>query len=312
MLGEFADFLNRPDSAVRSVRIARRGRPVFHYQRRDIDVDAAQPVNSVTKSVLGLLLGLAVHHGRVGLDDSIALSLPEAGDPGMPAGLTSIQVRHLATMTSGFVWNERQLDPLLMHACPELGASGRLRWILQRQLAHPPGQHFEYDSHGAHLLSLLLNRVCDGDLPGFAQRHLFDPLAIAPPRWDADENGVPFGGRGLHLRITDLLHLGMLMAQDGVWQGKPLLDAGYMRASRHLQSRGKLPLDGSHTGYGYLWWVDVARRHDPEVFAAGFGEQYILLEPRLGLVAATLADSNKTHKYLHRWWKTHVCGAVCD
>jgi len=73
------------------------------------DVDTLQPINSATKSVCALLVGLALRDGKLQrLDDTVAQLLPEAVAevPGSPAA--SVTLRQILAGRSGLAF-----DPML-------------------------------------------------------------------------------------------------------------------------------------------------------------------------------------------------------
>lgn len=296
---------------IRSFAVARAGHIVFEHHRPDILPGAAQPINSMTKSVVGLLVGTALQQGVIGhLHQPVSAYLPEVHEAGVSQAVATITVRDLLTMTSGFAWNERKMDPRLLGASDEFGPGDRLRYALSREMAHAPGTHFEYDSYAAHLLSIILARATGTDLNRYAGHALFAPLGICAPHWDADEDGIAFGGRGLALTVHDLLKIGMLMLARGQWQGRQLLAHDYIAASTRSQCAAALPIDGSEKGYGYLWWIDRSRAENPVYFAAGYGEQFLLIDPQLDVVAAVTANHTRAPKHVRKFWETYVCGAV--
>ena len=75
------------------------------------------------------------------------------------------------------------------------------------------------------------------------------------------------GGSGLCATPYDLLKVIYLIANDGVWQGKQLLPAGYVRAAKSMQSDpyGRQSSLEELQGYGYQIWMT---RHNGYVYSA--------------------------------------------
>jgi CubicO group peptidase (beta-lactamase class C family) len=283
------------------------GSIVLEHYRHDIEPAALQPLNSITKSVLGVLIGIALHRGELrDIDQTLTELLPEARTSERRA-LPPIRLGHLLTMTSGYEWDERNVDACLLHACDHFGDGGRLGYIVGRPRAHPPGTHFEYDSHAAHLLSIVLTRATGQSTDAYARDHLFGPLGITDSDWEKDEGGVAMGGRGLMLSTRDLLRIGQLMLQQGEWAGQRLLPAGYVGASVQARAAGGPPVGDA--GYGYLWWVTEEAPGDPTYFASGFGEQLLLVNPRRQRIAAFTSDNSKASKHVRDLWREHVLGS---
>ncbi|TCK33661.1 CubicO group peptidase (beta-lactamase class C family) [Paraburkholderia sp. BL8N3] len=289
---------NAPDlaPAVRSVVVMHRGRVVFEHYRQNVAADDLQPLNSVTKSVVAILCGIALRE-RVFASLGVTLGslLPEACAPGLDHRVRHITLKQLLTMTSGFEWDEREVDQCLLSTCVELSMPGeRLRFILGRPVAHDPGTRFNYDSHAAHLLSVMLGRATGCTLDQYARMKLFEPLGIEAFEWSTDEDGHAFAGRGLLLTSRAMAKLGQLMLDEGQLRGRELVTRSFVLDATRPQSAGGWPAEGAR--YGYLWWIGVH-----EFFAFGFGEQFIFVDPAGKVVAAVTSDSTPAPKHVREW-----------
>lgn len=277
--------------AIRSVLIVRQGQLVFEHYGAGFGQHDLQRVNSITKSVISALVGIALDQGPLtGLDQRIGGLLPEAHADAVDPRAASISVRDLLTMSAGFEWDEQASDACVGSkdaACAPFRIRGsRLQHALQRPLRHHPGQAFRYDSHGSHLLSVLLARATGMTTAAFAEQQLFVPLGVPLYRWDTDGQGHALGGAGLYLRPRDVAKLGQLFLDEGRWQGRQLLSRGYVAAATTPHNAGGWPHE---VGYGYHWWT--APIHGMPAFAAsGYGGQWIRVIPALGMVVVITAD----------------------
>nr|WP_256983216.1 hypothetical protein [Rhodococcus sp. 06-418-1B] len=88
------------------------------------------------------------------------------------------------------------------------------------------------------------------DLQAFAQRELFDPIGIAPQDyyWARDRTGHTYGFALMFLPPNDFARLGMLMANDGAWNGRRIIGSEYIRQLR-------TPSEANQC-YGYLFWLN--------------------------------------------------------
>jgi CubicO group peptidase (beta-lactamase class C family) len=294
--------------AVRSVVIVQDGYLVYERYWHDVDEADGHDVRSVTKSVVSMLVGIALADGAIeSVDETVgelfADRLPADADPRM-AGVT---VRQLLSMTSGLPADDPTLrgDPAVFEQIER--QDDWVRAILGLPLAADPGTRWAYSSAGSHLLSVLVADATGGSTLAFAQDRLFGPLGIdtseafvtvglpsaaeieryarEPVAWPADPQGYHFGGAFLKLPARDLAKFGYLYLNDGRWDGEQVIPADYVRDST---TPGELPtnLDGD---YGWQWWVDPARGHDA-YFARGYGEQVIHVVPDLDLVTVVTTD----------------------
>jgi CubicO group peptidase (beta-lactamase class C family) len=252
---------------VSHLRLERRGDVVFdaHY-RGPMVAD----VFSVTKSVLAMLVGVAVRDGRVR-----DLDLPIGPILDLPLGGQTI--RHLLTMTRGCETEGR-------YDIDEVAAldGGWLQRIAAAPALEPPGTGFRYDNGGTHLLAAVLERLLEEPLADYADRELFQPLDIALWQWRRDPDGLPTGHAHLHLDAAALAALGRLWLSRGHHAGTPLLDPDFTREmlSRHT---GGGPPEGRP--YGYLIWLD-----DAGPMAGGWAGQHVHVLPAADAVVVTTGD----------------------
>jgi CubicO group peptidase (beta-lactamase class C family) len=263
---------------IRSVVVVQRGRIVFEYNRSGLTQDSLQSVESVTKSVLSLLVGIAHSQGQLpDLDRPIVDVMPELGAVNSDPRARAVTVRHLLTMTAGFQSSERSFfDP------NELA-----HYAMSRKFAADPGAVFRYDNPGSNLLAAVLGKAV-GEEPGkYAQRLLFEPLGIDPTEWETDFQGHSLGFRGLKLRVRDLAKLGQLLLQNGEWEGRRLIPADYIATATERQNNGGPPVG---LAYGYMWWIPRANSPRTTFIASGSGGQILWVHTPLNLVVAVTSE----------------------
>ncbi|MCL2195078.1 MAG: beta-lactamase family protein [Oscillospiraceae bacterium] len=203
-----------------------------------------QATYSVTKSVLGALTGIALHHGYIESVDQLVIDFfPEARIAPGDESKRDMTIEHLLTMTSGM---PGMMDRGSMNGIFNLRDSG-LASFESPQLS-APGEEFRYCS-GATPQTLvgLLQRATGRNLLDFAREHLFDPLGMISVYWDTTWDGSPMGGFGLHLSPRDMMRFGVLHLQHGVWEGQQILPANWVAESKPRMETFILP-------YGYLFW----------------------------------------------------------
>lgn len=261
-----------------------RGALDFDYARNARSPERLHKVNSVTKSVLSLLVGIALARGEFPpLDTPLAGCLPR-----VPASLGRIRLHHLLSMTAGMDWPEWGAwggRPNPMCESDDWGA-----FILGRRKKAPPGASMSYNSGCSHLLSLILQLETGVTAEAYAARHLFGPLGIDAWQWHTDPQGVSIGGFGLALRGGDLFKLGRLMLARGRWHGRRVVPEDWIAAStapRH------------HTydwlgSYGYHWWTFTGGGRAPltphTYYAMGYGGQFLFVVPETETIVSFTSD----------------------
>ena len=268
---------------VRSLRIERHGAVVREQYWGGGDAATAHDVRSVTKSVVSLLVGIAVREGCLSLDSTLGQGLgPEA--PADPAK-AAITVRDLLTMSAGLQWDELgnvdEYNGWVLSPDP-------VQYVLARPLVDAPGSFFSYSSAGFHLLSVMITNQC-GRTEDFAQTRLFDPLGIARPAWETfDDPPDVNGGAGIQLSTRDLAALGELVLHGGVADGVQIVPAEWIGAATRAQiANGEATDFGG--GYGYGFWIGL-RNGQSFVLAQGYGGQFVFVDRDKDLVVAATSD----------------------
>ena len=276
---------------VRALLMERRGASFAYYQQ-GIAGSSRMNVASVTKSVVSLLVGIAMEHGAIAsVEEPLHAFFPEhARGPG-GAAMQRVTLRHLLTMSSGFARGTSYDD--YVDFSRRLYAPGFLAYALARPLAYAPGTRFQYDSIDAHLLALALARRLKVPLAEFAQDVLFRPLGIDGAEWPAGQDGVPNGAAELRLTAPEMLRIGQMMRAGGSWQGRQVVPAAFVREATTRKIASDIPPRGRPElwGYGYLWWLSSVPGDElPAYNASGFGGQFIYIVPALEVVVVTLTE----------------------
>lgn len=173
---------------------------------------------------------------------------------------------------------------------PMINSKDRVKFVLDREMVEKPGQHMRYDSGASHLLSAILQKAAGQPLTKFAEMHLFKPLEITDFLWHTDAKGIAIGGFGLSLNPYDMLKIGILMMNQGVWRSRQVVSREWVQAS--TTASHPCPYFGR---YGYHWWVLADENGKPVMphtfFAMGYGGQYIIITPEFGLITIFTSDN---------------------
>jgi CubicO group peptidase (beta-lactamase class C family) len=190
--------------------------------------DQLQASRSLAKPMTAIAVGRAIALGKIrSLDQPVADFITEWR--GLPRKST-LRVRHLLDMRSG-----------MLPQSPETG----IEHILNRAYLHPrhddilineypfvdePGTRYEYSNATSELVALLIERATDMRYAQFLSQHVLQPIgASGGTIWVNRPSGLAHSGCCLMLSAESWIRLGVLLMNDGRWEGRRLLPSGYVR-----------------------------------------------------------------------------------
>jgi len=257
---------------------------VIVHQGRIVDQwgAVALPLNchSVRKSILSALYGRHVLDGDIRRE----ATLDELGiDDNAPA-LTEIEraarVVDLLKARSGIYHAALYETPGMKARRPQRGS-------------HTPDTFWYYNNWDFNALGTIFEQTVQHSLFEELEKQLARPVAMQDfvrqrhTRYVRGDDSIhpayPF-----QLSARDLARFGLLMLEEGRWQGEQLVPAEWVAES--TQSYSDV---GASGGYGYMWWVAVDGRHFPGVTlppgsfsARGNRGQYLVIIPAWQVVVA--------------------------
>jgi CubicO group peptidase (beta-lactamase class C family) len=273
---------------VDSVVVIRHGVLVYeryflYPDRQFFDATMKHAGNSMTKSVVSLLVGIAVDRGLIkDLDTSVFSYFPEYADLSTPEK-DRITLRNLLTMSDGL--DSHGPDPMHVHGSdPE-----PYRYALGPNLAREPGVSFEYKNSSTELVGAILQKVTGKTVDVLARENIFAPLGIDDVDWSRHlGNGFTTSSDGLSLRARDWAKIGQLVLNQGLWKGKQIVSASWIAQSTAAQLKARGPFS-----YGFQWWLGRSLSGDRVVewtAAIGFNDQKTIILPELDMVVVFLAS----------------------
>ncbi len=191
--------------------------------------DASTPIvsKSLAKPLTALAVGRALALGKIkSLDQSVADFIPEwRGKP--QAAMT---IRHLLDMRSGLLpqnfearadnhWNRAYLDP------------DHIGYIVRHYpLTDPPGSIYEYSNATSEMVAPVIEAATGRRYAEFVGTEVLKPIgAPGGEVWINRPGGVAHAGCCTMLPAQSWVRMGMLVLNDGKWNGRQLLPRGYVR-----------------------------------------------------------------------------------
>jgi CubicO group peptidase (beta-lactamase class C family) len=247
---------------------------------------------STAKSVVGLLIGIAVDEGYIThIDEPASLYVKEWNKE----GLKEITIRDLLTMSPGTDWHESGGNPFSDNAEAYYGKQLNEK-VLQQKLIRKPGEVFEYVSGATQILTMIIENATGQTLSAYFESRIWSKIGTTSPAyWSLDkENGVEKGYCCLYATTRDFAKIGLLILQNGNWAGEQLISENYLQET-FKPATLKTLTGKENQRYGLHWWV-VPTSEDTIKYARGIQGQYIAVMPSKNIVVVRTGH-NRTPDY---------------
>lgn len=211
-------------------------------------------IYSATKTIVGMLVGIALDEGKIhSLDDPVSRYIPTY-NKGKQADVT---LRHLLTMSGGMAWDEAYASLFSVTTHGYYG-NDLYELVTGLDVVDEPGMQFSYRSGETQLLAFVLEAATGETLSQYTERKLWRPMqAERDAYWLLDkENGDEKAFCCFHTTVRDVARFGRLMLHRGRWDNRQLVSEAYMdemmRPATYLKDQwGK----DSLSYYGLQTWI---------------------------------------------------------
>lgn len=288
IISDIEQLIKNEYSNIAGIAIAKNENLIYEKYFDGYTEDDVLHVASVTKSIISVLIGIAVDKGYIkNLEQKVLEFFPAYTVKRGEKTIQNVTLKNLMTMTAPFKYKSEPYtkvyssDDWVKAALDLLGGKSDIG-------------EFKYSTVGINILSGILTNVTGQTVIDFAKENLFKPLEIKVPNntfiqnkedylafikdkhvagWISDPKGINTAGWGLTLTPRDMLKIGQLYLNGGVWKGKQILSPIWIKDCTKEQSRwGEL-------SYGYLWWIV-----DDGYAALGDGGNVIYINPKKEMV----------------------------
>ena len=241
--------------------------------------DGLHELYSATKTVLSVAFGIVYDRGLIGLDDPILKYISVPAKPGWE----KITVRRLLTMSipglpfraEGDNWIEFSLN------CD----------------VDPDECGFNYSNICTYLTGVALANVLGSDLGRFIEDEILAPLDIKDYEYSRSPEGYFYGASGMKMSVHDLSKFGLLLMNEGVYEGRRIVSAEYVKMATSVQQMNR------EGGYGFYVW-----KYRDGYSINGKCKQKCYILPSRGIIVTYLSHIDDDSHDLLNSMEKHILG----
>jgi CubicO group peptidase (beta-lactamase class C family) len=284
--------------------ILHRGKIVNEVYATGMTKHTAHILMSVSKSVLGIMVGILVDHGHLALDDPISRHVPEMAK----TAYNGATLLDLLDMRVGVLFDEDYLategpiiayrkaqgwDPTQRGETPS-DLHSFFQSMVVTDGAH--GQRFHYVSPNSDLLGWIIERATGARYADLVSELLWRPMGASRSAYiTVDRLGAPRCAGGLCVTVQDLARVGQLIVQRGRRDGtqiipedwiEDIIEGGDAEAWKRGDFAKYFPDMPMH--YRSKWYV--LRGGVPLMFCVGVNGQNLFVDRKNEIVIAKVSS----------------------
>lgn len=302
----FLDAAAKSKCEFHSYMVLRHGKVIAEGWWNPYRPELKHTLYSCSKSFTATAIGFAVQEKLLSLEDKLISFFPDELPDTVSPHLQVLSVKHLLTMSTG-----QDPEPTFIITPKD---SNWVKAFLAMPIVNQPGARFRYSSMATYMLAAILDRVTGQPLIEYLRPRLFEPLGIRDMDWEEDSNGIAVGGWGLRIKTEDMARFAQLFLQKGNWNGKQLLDSGWVEAASSAQILQSPDAPQSRRdssdwlqGYGYQMW---RCRHNAYRGDGALG-QFMIVIPDYDAVVVITAEAPNMQEEINLVWD-HLLPAFQD
>ena len=243
------------------------------------DTSLVSDVHSVRKSIVSVLFGIAIERGLIERSATLAeLGIDDV--PPLTEQERQASINHILASTAG-IYHPSVVDDD-EGSSPERGS-------------HQPGEAFYYNNWGFNAAGGIFEELTglslgEAFLEWIAQPTEMQDFEIDNVTYETSSESR-FPAYRFWMSTRDLARFGLLIEQDGRWEGQQIVPAAWIEESTqpHTSIRDTL-------GYAFMWWTDGSA-----FFASGTGGQRVYIDPTSDLVVVVKVNTGPGRSR-GLWW----------
>lgn len=98
-----------------------------------------------------------------------------------------------------------------------------LKIVFTTKLEYDPGTVYQYTDAAYYLLSRVVAEITHSDIEDFLRPILMETMKFKELAWSKCPKGYSMGATGLYIRTEDMVKLGILYLNKGIWMGNRII-----------------------------------------------------------------------------------------
>ncbi len=297
---DFDAYVREKEPNICQICVRKDDREIFSEEWNGYKRTDCTHIMSATKSIVSLLVGIAVDKGMIrSTEEKVISFFPDYAVKRGEKTIFDITIRHLLTMRAPY---KGKGDPWSKVCSSENWTYASLDFLGGKKGIT---DEFDYRTVCLHILSGILFRASGMKTVDFANQYLFAPLGIPAHQnyyakdaeehkqftiskypkeniWFADPEGLGTPGYGLCMSAADMVKIGQLCLNNGIWEGQRIISEKWLAEMTRPRTVENKYFRGMQ--YGYLWWIIHPERN---IYAAiGNSGNVIYVDPGKHIAAA--------------------------
>jgi CubicO group peptidase (beta-lactamase class C family) len=229
---------------------------------------------SVSKTITGALLGIAVRDGKISLEQNLNEYVPR---PDASENYQQIKIKNLFYLDTGFIWDEYYSGDVVKSPVLSMlygpGHTDIIDYATSKKIiSQGPGYQWNYSTGTPAITMGILKQVYGDTYDDMPWKSFFNPLAMTNVRFERDHKGIFNGGSSAFATPRDMAKIGYLYLNRGVWNGNEILPEDWINKTLEVSpgylSKGTVIHNITDDGvYGGSIWLNRALNK-------GFGKPY--------------------------------------
>jgi len=293
--------------------ILKNGNIVFEKYYNHLNEDKPHLMNSISKSVVGLLAGKIENDGIIDFSQTISHYIPELTESGWgPDSLQAVldmkdgsnYTEDYPDFTTTFRLQDCVIGWIEADYCPKNLAIGGYDFFPTIDRDESNVGKFNYRSGSTDVIGWVLEEATGKSLATLISENIWRPMGAEHDAYiTVDKSGFALASRGMNSTLRDLSRMGLLVLNKGIAFGEQVIPAAYIE-DMHAQSGDsnwpyKAP-ENAKPFYRSFWWGKGNEERD--LNGVGIHGQFLRISPEAGIVIAMysswpLADGDNELQY---------------